>query len=447
MTPKPPATPDTVGRGPALYERAATLIPGGTQLLSKRPDLFLPGEWPAYFSSASGVEVVDLDGRTFIDVSLHGVGSCLLGYADPDVDRAVTAAIAAGTMSTLNCPEDVELAELLCALHPWADRVRYTRSGGEAMAVAVRIARAATGRDRVAVAGYHGWHDWYIGANLSGDALHDLLLPDVPAAGVPHALHDTVVSFPFGDAAAIDRLADEHGAQLAAIVVEPARYTLASGEYLRHVCAAASRIGAVVVFDEITSGFRLAVGGAHLTLGVAPDVAVFAKGMSNGYPMAAIIGRRSVMDAASRAFISSTYWTERIGPTAALATIRKLRDCNVPPHLAAMGNRMREGWQAAALRHGLDLVVRGIAPLPSFAFQYGDESIAVRTLFTQCMLDVGFLASGAFYPSYAHQPEHVDRALAATDRAFATIRTALDNDTVRAQLRGPVASTGLRPNL
>lgn len=446
MTPKPPGSPETTARGPELYERARALIPGGTQLLSKRPDLFLPGGWPTYFARASGVEVEDLDGRSFIDVSLHGVGSCVLGYADPDVDRAVVDAIAAGTMSTLNCAEDVELAELLCELHPWAEMVRYTRSGGEAMAVAVRIARAATGRDRVAVAGYHGWHDWYIGANLGADALHDLLLPDVPADGVPQALRGTVVAFPFGDAAAVDRLADEHGSELAAIVLEPARYVLAGADYLTHVCAVARRIGAVLIFDEITSGFRLAVGGAHLKLDIAPDVAVFAKGMSNGYAMAAVIGRRSVMDAAQRAFISSTYWTERIGPTAALATIRKIRARDVPAHLAAIGDRMRDGWRAAAKDHGLDVVVRGIAPLPSFAFQYGDDSIALRTLYTQCMLDAGFLASSAFYPSYAHRAEHVDAALAATDRAFATLSAALANGTVRAQLRGPVASTGLRPN-
>jgi glutamate-1-semialdehyde aminotransferase len=427
-----------------LYAGARTLIPGGTQLLSKRPELFLPGQWPAYFRRAKGVEVEDLDGRTYIDVSLHGLGSCPLGYADPDVDRAVVAAIEAGTMSTLNCPEDVELAELLCELHPWADMVRYTRGGGEAMAVAVRIARAATGLDRVAVAGYHGWHDWYLAANLDADALHDLLLPEVPAAGVPRALAGSVVPLPFGDVAALDRMVEANAESLAAIVLEPARYAPPPPEYLARVVEVARRIGAVVIFDEITSGFRLAVGGAHLLVGVAPDIAVFAKGISNGYPMGAIVGCRAVMEAAQRTFISSTYWTERIGPVAALAAVRKLREHGVPAHLAAMGARMRAGWEALAARHSLRIVTRGIAPLPSFAFEYGDDSAALRTLYTQCMLDEGFLASGAFYPSFAHEPRHVDAALAATGRAFETVRSAMADGSVHARLRGPVASSGLR---
>lgn len=427
-----------------LYARASQLIPGGTQLLSKRPELFLPGGWPAYFRRARGVEVEDIDGHTWIDVSIHSVGACPLGYADPDVDAAVIEAVRAGTISTLNCPEEVALAERLCGLHPWAERVRYARTGGEAMAVAVRIARAATGRDRVAVAGYHGWHDWYLAANLEQDRLYDLLLPLVPAAGVPAALAGSVVPFIFGDAADVDRLMQQEGATLAAVIVEPARYERPPAPYLEYVREAAARAGAVTIFDEITSGFRVTVGGAHLTAGVAPDVAVFAKGMSNGYPMAAIIGRRSVMEAAQRTFISSTYWTERIGPTAALATIRKMETSSVPSHLAAAGMRMREGWQRLSVRHGLDIVTRGLPQLPSFAFRYGDDSAAVRTLYTQCMLDQGFLAAGGFYPSLAHDTTIVDAALAATDAAFATLRTAIDEGSVRTRLRGPAAFAGLR---
>lgn len=426
------------------YARAQRRIPGGTQLLSKRPELFLPGGWPPYFRRARGVEVEDLDGRTFVDVSIHSVGACPLGYADPDVDRAVIAAIESGTISTLNCPEDVDLADELCRIHPWADMVRYARGGGEAMSMAIRIARAATGRDVVAVSGYHGWHDWYLAANLEQDALHDLLLPEVPAAGVPRALLGSVVSFRYGAPEALDRLADEHGDRLAAIVIEPARYAFPTSEYLAHVTATARRVGAVAVFDEVTSGFRVAVGGAHLRAGIAPDVAVFAKGMSNGYPMAAVIGTRAVMEAVGQTFISSTYWTERIGPVAALATIAKLAEHDVPAHLAAMGDRMRTGWERLAGQHDLRIATRGIPQLPSFAFQYGDEAAAIRTLYTQCMLDAGFLAGPAFYPSFAHRAAHVDAALEATDRAFATLREAISQGTVRQRLRGPVAFTGLR---
>ncbi|MGH8442915.1 MAG: aminotransferase class III-fold pyridoxal phosphate-dependent enzyme [Nevskiaceae bacterium] len=429
-----------------LVARARRRIPGGTQLLSKRPELFLPDQWPAYYRSARGVEVEDADGRRYVDVTHHSVGACPLGYADPDVDRAVIAAIEAGSTSTLLAPEEVELAELLCELHPWAEMTRYTRGGGEAMAVAVRIARAATGRERVAFSGYHGWHDWYLAANL-GDraALDGHLLPAIEPAGVPPSLVGTVVAFPWGDAAALDAVAGRHGRDLAAIVLEPARYALPPPGYLAHVRAVAARLGAVLVLDEVTSGFRLNVGGYHLLEGVVPDLAVFAKGIANGFPMGAVIGTRPVMEAALGCFISSTSWSERTGPVAALATIRKLQARRVPQHLAAMGLRMRAGWEAAAARHSLPVVTRGIAPLPSFAFEHA-EARALATLYTQCMLDQGFLASGAFYASLAHAPEVVDAALAATNESFAELRRALDAGRVRKALRGRVAETGLRKN-
>lgn len=430
--------------GQRLYARARRLIPGGTQLLSKRPELFLPDGWPAYYRRARGIEVEDLDGRRYLDVSHHSVGACPLGYADPEVDAAVSAAIAAGSASTLNCAEEVALAELLCELHPWAEMVRYARGGGEAMAVAVRLARAAAGRERVAVAGYHGWQDWYLAANLDADRLRDLLLPEVPAAGVPGALRGTVVTFKFGDDADLERLAAEWGGTLAAIVVEPARYAAPPHGYLDRVAELARRVGAVAIFDEITTGFRLGIGGAHLGYGAEPDVAVFAKGISNGYPMAAVLGRRAVMEAAERTFLSSTAWSERIGPAAALATIARLRQHDVPAHLAAMGDRMRAGWELLAARHGLRLSPRGVAPLPSFRLDHGEDSAALLTLHTQCMLDAGFLAGGAFYPSFAHQREDVDRALEATDRSFAVLAEAVARGDVRQRLRGPVAWAGLR---
>lgn len=434
-----------MSRSTELYRRARERIPGGTQLLSKRPETFLPEYWPAYCRRAQGIEVEDLDGRVYTDVTVHAVGACPLGYADPDVDGAVLAAVNAGGMATLNCPEEVELAELLCDLHPWADMVRYTRGGGEAMAVAVRIARAATGRDRVAVCGYHGWHDWYLAANL-GDpaALDGHLLPAVAPAGVPQGLRGTALPFDFGDRVALDAIVDRQAGGIAAIVLEPARYAYPPEGFLAHVRDVADRIGAILIFDEITSGFRVVVGGVHNRLGTAPDVAVFAKAMSNGYPMGAVVGRRGVMEAAQRTFISSTYWSERLGPAAAIATIHKLRDRQVPEHLAAMGDRMRRGWEQCAGAHGLSVATKGIPPLPTFAFRHGDESRALATLYTQTMLDEGFLASGAFYPSYAHRERHVDAALDATHRAFARLRVALDRGRVRDGLRGPIAYADLR---
>ena len=300
--------------------------------------MLLPEQWPTYYSKASGSRIWDLDGRCFVDMSYSGIGSCVLGYADADVNRAVAAAIEAGSMSTLNCAEEVELAELLCEIHPWAEMVRYARCGGEAMAVAVRIARTHTRRDKIAFCGYHGWHDWYLSANLaSGNALEGHLLPGLSPAGVPAGLAGTTLPFHYNRIDELTAIVREHGDQLAAVVMEPIRSHPPEADFLQQVREVAHRCGAVLIFDEITSGWRLTSGGAHLLYGVSPDLAVFAKAMSNGYPMAAIIGIGDVMQAAQDSFISSTYWTERIGPAAALATIQKIRDCNVPGRLMEAG--------------------------------------------------------------------------------------------------------------
>jgi glutamate-1-semialdehyde 2,1-aminomutase len=427
-----------------LYERAKRVIAGGTQLLSKRPEQFLPGGWPAYFRSARGVEVEDLDGRRYVDVTLFSVGACPLGYADPDVDAAVVEAVRAGTIATLNCPEEVELAELLCELHPWAEQVRFARGGGEAMAMAVRIARAATGRDVIALGGYHGWHDFYLAANLDdAHALDAHLFAQVPAAGVPRGLAGSAVPFPDGDLAALERIAGRHGHDLAAIVLEPARSAAPDPAYLAGAKAIARRHGAVLVFDEITSGFRVHVGGAHRLTDVTPDLAVFAKAIGNGYPMAAVVGTRAAMDGVGRTFISSTYFTERVGPTAALATIRKLARVGGPERMCAAGDRMRRGYAELADAHGLAIAQRGLAPLPSFAFTDAEHARAMHTLFTQLMLDDGFLATGAFYATCAHEERHLAAALAAADRAFARVRAARDEGTLAAALRGPVAQPGV----
>src|SRR5512136_215358 len=312
--------------GLTLWQRAKRIIPGGSQLLSKRSEQFLPDLWPSYYRSAKGVEVTDLDGRRYIDMSLLGVGACPLGYADPDVDRAVKEAIDQGSMCTLNCPEEVELAEVLLRLHPWAEMVRFARGGGEAMAVAVRIARARTGREIVAFCGYHGWHDWYLSANLADDRnLDGHLLPGLEPRGVPRGLKGTAVPFRYNEIEDLRAIIDRHDGSLAAVVMEPIRDHEPVPGFLEEVQELAAAAGALLVVDEVSAGFRLNTGGAHLVYGIRPDIAVFAKGMSNGYPMAAIIGTGEAMSAAQETFVSSTYWTERIGPVAALATIDKYR--------------------------------------------------------------------------------------------------------------------------
>jgi glutamate-1-semialdehyde 2,1-aminomutase len=431
------------GTGQRLYRRARTLIPGGTQLLSKRPEMFLPEQWPAYYERAKGIEVWDLDGRRYLDFATSGIGAPILGFADDDVDAAVTEAIRKGSMTTLNCHEEVALAEDLLELHPWAEMVRFARGGGEMLAVAVRIARASTGRDTVAFCGYHGWPDWYLAANLHTDtALDGHLLRGLEPAGVPRGLRGTVLPFAYNDVEALRAVASAAGESLAAIVMEPSRSRGPAPGFLEAVREVATRIGAVMIMDEVTSGFRLCTGGVHLRYGIEPDMAAFAKALGNGYPVAALVGRRDVMLAAERTFISSTSWTERIGPVAARATIRKHRDRGVADHLVAIGTSVQEGWKKAAADAELRIHVDGMPPLSHFEF-VRDPSV-IGTLFTQEMLDRGYLAGTSFYPTLSHTPEEAERYLENVDEVFRLLARAISEESVRQRLRGPVRHTGFQ---
>lgn len=432
------------GKTQKLYRTAKQLIPGGTQLLSKRPEMFLPEYWPAYYAKARGCNVWDLDRTKYADMSYMGIGSCVLGYADPDVNRAVKRVVDAGSMTTLNAPEEVALAQLLVKLHPWADMVRYARSGGEAMSQAVRIARASTGRDIVLFCGYHGWHDWYLASNLADDtALDGHLLPGLNPLGVPRALLGTSYPFHYNDAAGFEKLMRQHRGKIAAVIMEPIRNIPPDKQFIETVRRSVTREKAVLIIDEITAGFRLNCGGAHLALGIEPDIAVFAKGMSNGYPMSVVLGKKDCMTVSQDTFISSTYWTERIGPAAAIATIEKFKARHVHHHLERMGRAVQNGWLACARTHAVPIHAGGMYPLSHFGFDH-PEGLVLKTLFTQEMLQQRFLATTAFYASLAHTESAVERYLAAADNAFRIIARAVRTGSPASFLAGPVCHSGFK---
>ena len=429
--------------GMKLWARAKRKIPGGTQLLSKRPEMFLPDQWPTYYQRAKGAEIWDLDGNHFYDLSTMGVGTCILGYADDDVNQAVKKAIDLGSMATLNCYEDVELAELLLDLHTWARKVRFARTGGEAMAVAVRIARAFTKKDQVAFCGYHGWHDWYVCANLAnGRNLDGQLLPGLAPAGISRGLKGTAIPFNYNNEIELQEIVRNH--EVGVIVLEPIRHQIPKGNFLKNVRKIATDIGAVLIFDEITSGWRMNIGGVHSLYGVQPDIVVYGKAMSNGFPMAAIVGRGDVLDAAEDTFISSTYWTERIGPTASLATIGKMRELDVPAHLCSVGDRIGSAWRKLANEHELEISVVGIPPLITFKFDDDADAQALMTLFTQEMLKRGFLASKSVYVSYSHTYELISSYLENVDEVFGIVKRSIDMHTTEKLLDGPVAHEGFK---
>lgn len=433
-----------MGKSQDLYVKAKKLIPGGTQLLSKRPEMFLPDHWPAYYKKAKGCYVWDLDDNMYMDASYMGIGANVLGYSDPDVNTAVQKVVEEGSMCTLNAPEEVELAELLLELHPWAEMVRYAKTGGESLAIAVRIARAYTKKDTVLFCGYHGWSDWYLSANLNEDcALDGHLLAGLAPAGVPRGLINTSLPFMYNDIDGFKRLISENDGKVAAVVLETIRNIFPTEGFLKEIREITKNENIVLIMDEVSSGFRLNCGGAHLLMGIVPDMAVFAKAMGNGYPMAAIIGKGAIMDSAQSTFISSTNWTEKVGLSAAIATIKKYQRCHVEMHLENIGKMVQDGWRRLADKNDINIHVTSIYPLSHFEFMY-ENALVLKTLFTQEMLKKGFLATNAFYTSYAHQEKDIVRYLDAVDKVFNYLKEAILNKDAELRLEGPICQTGFQ---
>lgn len=402
--------------GPERWKEAREVISGGTGLLSKRAEMFDETKWPAYFSKASGCEVWDMDGKRYIDFA-GGIGAVLLGYADPDVNAAVHQRVSQGSYCSLVSPQEVDLAKTLLDLHPWAGKVRYARGGGEAMTMAVRIGRAATGRSGVAFCGYHGWHDWYLAANLGEeDALDGHLLPGLEPSGVPRELKNTSVPFKYNDLESFEAALQALGDNLAVVVMEPMRSQLPQDDFVARVAARCKEKGAVFVVDEVSSGLRYGFPGALTDMGIEPDIVVYAKAMSNGFPFGAVIGRDEIMKAAESSFISSSYWTDGVGTAAALAVLNKMKRLNVQEVVWKKGIKLVEALQGVAARYpGCRLVIGGMPVTPTLSFQLEGTSLAVKKVFIQKMLSRGFLVSTSMYLMNAHQDNYIDAFLSALD--------------------------------
>ena len=429
--------------GPELWAQAKTKISCGTGLLSKRAHLFDPQTWPSYFSRCKGADIWDLDGRRFTDFT-GGVGAILLGHGDDEVNAAVKRRVDFGSYCTLASPDEVTLADLLLSLHPWAGKVRYARGGGEALALAVRIARAATGKSGVAFCGYHGWSDWYLAANLGEDnALDGHLLPGLEPHGVPRELRGTAVPFRYNDPASFQAALAKLGGSLAAVVMEPMRSELPRDGFLQHVAAACRAAGAVYVVDEVTSGWRFGFPGACPQLGIQPDIAVYAKAMSNGIPCGAIIGTDAVMDAANSSFISSSYWTDGIGPAAALACIGKMQRLGVQRHVWQLGGIVQQRLREVAARHpALNIKIAGMPCAPSFAFQLGELSAAAKALCIRQMLTRGFLFSAQLYVMWPHTETLVNAMATALDESLAEVARLHSEGRLQTEAGPMPASTG-----
>jgi len=431
-----------LGTGQKLYKRAKKIIPGGTMLLSKRPEMFLPEKWPSYYSKAKGCKVWDLDGREFIDMSIMGIGTNILGYGHPEVDESVMKTVKDGNMSTLNCPEEVYLIEKLIQMHPWADMGRLARSGGEINAISIRIARAATGRDKVAICGYHGWHDWYLSSNLNSNKnLDGHLIPGLQPNGVPRGLEGTTLPFNYNDIEQLERLVQNNKDQIAAIKMEVSRNEGPEKDYLQKVRKLATDNNIVLIFDECTSGFRESFGGLHKKYGVNPDLAIFAKALGNGYAISACIGKKEIMKAAENTFISSTFWTERVGPTAALKVLEVMEREKSWEVISKSGSNISSLWTKLADKYSLEIHTWGIPALSGYSFK-SSNAIAYKTLITQEMLKKGYLASNCVYVCTEHTQKIIDGYFSELDQIFIKIKECEEGRDIKTLLDGPICHSG-----
>jgi len=430
--------------GQNLYKKAKKIIPGGTHLLSKRPELFLPNIWPSYYSKAKDCYIWDLDNNKYTDMSFMSVGTNSLGYSNNAIDEKVVSAVKNGNMSTLNCPEEVELAEKLIDLHNWADMVRFARTGGEANAISIRIARAATGRDKIAVCGYHGWHDWYISANLSRDnSLNNHLLEGLSSAGVPKGLANTVFPFNYNDIDALKKIVKENP-DLAAVKMEVVRSTEPKEGFLEEVRKLCTDNSIVLIFDECTSGFRETFGGVHKKYNVIPDLCMFGKALGNGYAITAVIGKKEIMQSAQDTFISSTFWTERIGPTAGIASLKEMEKLKSWEIITATGQTIKKNWQKLASENSINIEITGMDALATFVIK-SENWLKYKTYITQEMLNKGFITSNVIYSSTKHSEKIVNHYFESLSEVFEKIgQFEKDIDSVDNNLNSEVCQSGFK---
>jgi glutamate-1-semialdehyde-2,1-aminomutase len=413
------------GRDRDLLERARRVLPGITQTYSKAPDQQVEGVYPVFLERGSGCRVWDIDGNAYIDYPC-ALGPVILGYGDEAVDAAVVERVQGGPAFSLGHRLEVEVAEVLVDTVPCAEMVRFLKTGSEATTAAVRLARAATGRDHIAMCGYHGWHDWAIGHTSR-------------SAGVPLALRALTHQWTYNDLESLRAVFNAHPGEVAVVIMEPVGVEPPLPGFLESVLALVHDHGAVLVFDEVITGFRLAPGGAQEYFGVIPDLAVFGKAMANGYPLAAVAGRAALMEQiASTTFISSTFGGDTVALAASLATMRRIREGGVIEHLWRQGARLTEGFNALASEYEVPARMIGLAPRRVIVFEAADHADAnsIKGLVWQECLDRGVLLGNANFVSLAHDDDAVDATLEAFDGALSVAGAALRHGDVSAKLRG-----------
>ena len=403
-----------IKNGISLYKYAKTLIPGGTTLFSKRSELHLPYKWPAYFTKAKKINVWDLKGDKYLDM-FCAVGTSVLGYGNAKVNKSVLKNIDKANMTTLNCPEEVFLAKQMIKQHPWASMAKFTRSGGEANALAIRIARSFTKKKNVAFCGYHGWHDWYLSANINSKKnLDQHLMSGLNYDGIPENLKNTSFPFPYNNFEYLIKLINKK--KIGIIKMEVMRNIEPQNNFLQKVRDLCNKKKIILIFDECTSGYREIMGGVHLKFKVNPDMAIFGKALGSGYAINAIIGKRQIMRKAENTFISSTFWGERIGYTAALASIKEFKRLNVFKKIENNGKMIKNIWYDLSKKYNVPIKVEGTNAIPSFEFCSNHPQR--KTFLTQQMLINKILATNVIYITIFHNKDNIKKYIKILDKVF-----------------------------
>tara|TARA_B100001175_G_scaffold251358_1_gene218717 strand:- start:29280 stop:30572 length:1293 start_codon:yes stop_codon:yes gene_type:complete len=403
--------------GIKLYNYAKLIIPGGNSLFSKRSELHLPNLWPAYYSKAKDTFLWDLKGTKYLDM-FCAVGTNVLGYANTKVNKSVKDKINSSNMSTLNCPEEVFLAKEIIKHHPWSAMAKFTRGGGEANSVAIRIARSNTKRMNVAFCGYHGWHDWYLSSNMNSNKnLDDHLMPGLNFDGIPYNLKNTSFPFPYNDFDYLSKLIKRKN--IGIVKMEVMRNINPQDNFLQEVRNICNKKKIILIFDECTTGYRENMGGIHLKFKVNPDMAIFGKAIGNGFAINAIIGKKNIMKKAENTFISSTFWGERAGYVAGLSTLKEFKRLNVFKKVNENGKNIKKIWLELSHKYDVPITIRGSNAIPSFEFS--NNNLLNKTYLTQEMLINNILATNMIYINIFHSAKRIEKYKKVLDKIFSNI--------------------------
>lgn len=402
------------------------------------------GQAPIYFERMKDAHFWDVDGNEFIDTAM-GVGPVILGYCYDKVDNAVKKQIDRGVLGSINNALEIEVAETIIDMVPCAEMVRFCKSGGEADAIAVRIARGYTGKEKVLFCGYHGWHDWYLAANLlSGSSLDPHLLPGLNPKGVPPSLSGTCFPFEYNNLDQLRLLLKKNAGNVACIIMEATRFKRPEKGFLEGVRQLADEHQCLLIFDEVITGFRMAKGGAQEYFNVMPDLATFAKAIANGYSLGAVVGRKKIMETQADNFISSTYWSDCTALAAGLATLSEIKNKPVIETINKIGRGLVSNLEVLAEKHSINVKICGHGFDFTLSFEYGELTGKIMTLFIQEMVARGIYTNGVFYPCYTHTEEDIAKILSATYEVFTFLKHGIEKNGIDQLLKCPERQTGFK---